>query len=85
MAFAGISYLAVLAAAIAAFAFGALWYGVLGKRWQAAAFLWAAFVLTTMIVNHRFHEASWSLTLIDGGHWLGALLVIALAIGWIGV
>ena len=31
MAFAGISYLAVLVAAVAGFAFGALWYGLLGK------------------------------------------------------
>lgn len=37
MAFAGISYLAVPIAAAASFAFGALWYGVLGKRWIAAA------------------------------------------------
>ena len=36
MTFAGINYLAVLVAAVAAFAFGAAWYGILGKRWMAA-------------------------------------------------
>ncbi|HUA55905.1 MAG TPA: DUF1761 domain-containing protein [Candidatus Sulfotelmatobacter sp.] len=36
MTFAGISYLAVIVAAAAAFVFGAVWYGSLGKRWAAA-------------------------------------------------
>ncbi|MBM3540713.1 MAG: DUF1761 domain-containing protein [Alphaproteobacteria bacterium] len=36
MAFAGIDYLAVLAAAVAAFAFGAAYYGPLGKAWLTA-------------------------------------------------
>lgn len=37
MQFAGISYIAVLVAAIAAFVFGAVYYGVLGKPWMKAA------------------------------------------------
>ncbi len=37
MAFAGVNYIAILVAAIAAFAFGAAWYGLLGKPWMAAA------------------------------------------------
>jgi len=132
MAFAGISYLAVLVAAVAGFAFGALWYGLLGKPWMAAlgmterpkpsplpfitafiaqlamawilagllghlgeitpvrslitaGFVWFGFVLTTMMVNHRFQSARWSLTLIDGGHWLGVLLVMGLVLGLFGV
>ncbi|MBV9052623.1 MAG: DUF1761 domain-containing protein [Hyphomicrobiales bacterium] len=36
MVFAGLNYLAVLVAAIGAFAFGAVYYGVLGKSWMAA-------------------------------------------------
>ena len=36
MVFAGLNYLAVLVAAVAGFAFGGIWYGVLfGKRWRA--------------------------------------------------
>lgn len=132
MAFAGISYLAVVVAAVAAFAFGAAWYGALGKQWMAAvgineqpkptpapfiiafvcqlfmawmlagviahlsdvtvwksvvsaAAVWAGFVLTTMVVNHRFQNARWSLTVIDGAHWLGVLLVMGLVIGLFGV
>jgi hypothetical protein len=36
MVFAGLNYLAVVVAAIGAFAFGAAYYGILGKRWLAA-------------------------------------------------
>lgn len=131
MAFSGINYLAILGAAIAGFAFGAAFYGILGKQWMAAAglseakpkisnfvisfvcelvmayllaglighlgdvsvragmisaaFIWVGFVITTMIVNHRYGGAKWSLTLIDGAHWLGVLLVMGLAIGLVGV
>jgi Protein of unknown function (DUF1761) len=37
MEFAGINYLAILAAAIAAFAVGSIYYGLLGKPWMRAA------------------------------------------------
>lgn len=37
MSFAGINYLAILVAAIAAFVFGAVYYGALGKPWMKAA------------------------------------------------
>ena len=37
MVFAGINYVAVLAAAICGFLTGAVWYGALGKHWMAAA------------------------------------------------
>ena len=36
MMFSGTSYLAVVVAAVAAFAFGSVWYMALGKRWVAA-------------------------------------------------
>jgi hypothetical protein len=36
MAFAGMNYLAIVAAAVAGFLFGALWYGVLGGAWLRA-------------------------------------------------
>jgi hypothetical protein len=49
-----------------------------------AFFVWLPFVLGTMFVNHRFQGSSWTLTLIDGGHWLGALLLMGLVIGLIG-
>jgi hypothetical protein len=138
MVFAGINYLAVLLAAVAAFAFGGAWYGVLGKAWIAALakpeaavrsgpsmtfrlaiaaaallvmawmfagimghlgpgqvtltnglisgfFLWLGFVLTTLVVNYVFQNQRWVLTVIDGGHWLGVLLIEGAIIGGLGV
>jgi hypothetical protein len=37
MSFSGANYLAVVVAAIAAWLFGAAWYGALGKHWMKAA------------------------------------------------
>ncbi|MBX3579123.1 MAG: DUF1761 domain-containing protein [Rhizobiaceae bacterium] len=37
MIFAGVNYLAIVVAAVAAFAFGAAYYGVLSKPWMKAA------------------------------------------------
>lgn len=56
-----------------------------GNSLISAVFIWAGFVVTTMIVNHSFQGQKQSLTLIDGGHWLGVLLVQGLTIGLIGV
>jgi hypothetical protein len=138
MSFSGMSYLAVFAAAAAAWIFGAAWYMALAKPWISASgganeaemlgpggkasplpfviafiaelvmayflagliahlgevnfwrslvtafFVWLGFVATTLTVNHRFGQNSWMLTLIDGGHWLGVLLVMGIVIGLIG-
>ncbi len=129
MMFDGVNLLSALAAAVAAFVFGALWYSVLGKQWMRAArlteeqtkpspgllvitficqlmmafilagvihhtgattlksglisamLIWIGFVATTLIVNHRFQDKPWSLTVIDGGHWLGVLLIQGTVIG----
>jgi hypothetical protein len=48
-------------------------------------FLWAGFVATTLAVNHAFQGAKWRLCIIDGGHWLGVLLVQGAVLGWWGV
>ena len=138
MGFSGMSYLAVLVAAVAAWMFGAVWYMALSKPWMAANgwasraemlgpsgkaspipfvisfvaelviayflagliahlgevtvwralvsafFVWLGFMLTVMVVNHRFGRATWMLTAIDGGHWLGVVLVMGLVIGLFG-
>jgi hypothetical protein len=141
----GINYWGVLSAAVASFAFGAAWYGLLSRQWMeargltaaeqassaagggapiplayiiafvaelvmawmlagvllhlargglvpsprngviSAAFIWVGFVATTLAVNHAFQGAKRSLTLIDGGHWLGVLLVQGAILGWWGV
>jgi hypothetical protein len=48
----------------------------------AGFFLWLGFVITTMAVNHAFQGERRSLTLIDGGHWLGVLLIQGAILGW---
>ena len=139
MDFAGLSYIAIVIAAVVSFLFGWLWYGVLfptawveavGKTEEelraqgsspapfilafiaqlimawvlagvighlgpgevtfrngviSAAFIWLGFVITTLAVNHAFQGAKRELTLIDGGHWLGVLLLQGAVIGIVGV
>jgi hypothetical protein len=52
---------------------------------MTSAALWIGFVITTMSVNYAFHGARPVLTLIDGGHWLGVLLIQGAMLGWMGV
>lgn len=134
MVFAGTNYWAMLAATVAAFVFGAVYYGTLSKPWMKAArvseaeakfgpalfavtfacqlvmafvlvtmigslangqptlggallvglLVWAGFIATTMTINHRYQNAGWDLTLIDGAHWLGVALIMSLVIGLMG-
>jgi hypothetical protein len=51
----------------------------------SGGFVWLGFVATTMVVNHGFQGAKRTLTVIDGGHWLGVLLIQGAIIGWMGV
>jgi len=50
-----------------------------------ALFCWLAFVVTTMVVTHRFQMRSWSLTLIDSSHYLFVMLAQGAIIGWFGL
>ena len=133
MAFAGVSYVAIVAAVVVSFVFGGVWYGLLSKPWLAAsgrtedevkgtgmivpmvvtvvaelimawvlaglighlgagqvtvrngivsgAFCWLGFVVTTLAVNHAYQGEKRALTLIDGGHWLGVLLIQGAILG----
>ncbi len=51
----------------------------------SAAFCWLGFLITAMVVNNSFAMRSWRLTLIDGGYWLLALLIMGAIIGAMGV
>ena len=51
----------------------------------SGAFCWLGFVATTLAVNHGYQGTRWMLTLIDGAHWLGVLLIQGLIIGWLGI
>ncbi|MHB1109278.1 MAG: DUF1761 domain-containing protein [Devosia sp.] len=46
--------------------------------------MWLGFVITSMILNHRYQGAKWSLTLIDGGYLLGVLIAQGIVIGLFG-
>lgn len=139
--FAGLVPWVLPLAALAAFIFGGLWYGLLSKQWMAAAnltkeriaeaggqtpkllaitylcqlfmawmlagvllhmkkaglpatawngmisgfFIWAGFVMTTLIVNHGYQLNRRSLTVIDGLHWLGVLLIMGAILGRYGI
>ncbi|HEY8580829.1 MAG TPA: DUF1761 domain-containing protein [Beijerinckiaceae bacterium] len=133
-----IDWIAILAAAVASWIFGAAWYGALGRPWMAAvgltpadmlgpdgrrrapvvpmivsflaeavmalvlagvlahvaktgatvragvltgAICWFGFVATSLVTNHAYARARPMLTVIDGGHWLGVLLVQGAALG----
>jgi len=131
-----INYVAILAAAVAAWLAGAVWYGILGKQWLAAlgwteadmmgpdgkrrmpfgpmilsfvaalvmafmlngimahvgpftvrsgiisaGLIWVGFVITSIAVNNAFQRRKVMLTMIDGGHWLLALVVQGAVLG----
>jgi hypothetical protein len=56
-----------------------VWNGLL-----AGAHMWVGFILPPMILNHRYQNMPWSLTVIDGGHLLLVLLAQGLVIGLFG-
>lgn len=51
----------------------------------SALFVWFGFVLTVLVTNNGFQGAKRALTVIDGGHWLGVMVLQALVLGWFGV
>ncbi len=48
------------------------------------AFCWFGFVLTTVVINNAYGGRKAMLSVIDSGHWLGALIIIGGIIGWMG-
>jgi hypothetical protein len=50
----------------------------------SGALLWFGFVLTTISVNYAYSGRRPMLTVIDAGHWLGALVIIGAIVGWFG-
>jgi len=51
---------------------------------MAGAHMWLGFIMPPMILNHRYQNMPWRLTLLDGGHLLLVLLVQGLVIGLFG-
>ena len=58
--------------------------GVAVLALSAGAVMWLGFVMPPMILNHRYQNMPWQLTIIDGGHLLAVLLVQGLVIGLFG-
>jgi len=56
----------------------------LGAGITTAILCWLGLVLTVMIMNHRYEGMKWSLTLIDGLHVLGVLVIQGAIIGLFG-
>ena len=48
-------------------------------------FMWLGFVITTLAVNYSFGQRKAMLTVIDGIHWLGVLVIQGAIIGAMGV
>lgn len=46
--------------------------------------IWVGFVITTMAVNNAYPMRKPMLTVIDGAHWLGVLLIVGAIIGVFG-
>ena len=46
--------------------------------------LWFGFILSSMILNHRYQNMSWKLTIIDAGYLLGVVIVQGIVIGLLG-
>lgn len=55
-----------------------------GNGVMMALIAWVGFVLTAMILNHRYQGRSWALTAIDGGYILGVLVLQGIVIGLFG-
>ena len=51
----------------------------------SGAFMWLGFVITTLAVNYAFGQRRPMLTVIDGIHWLGVLVIQGAIIGAMGV
>lgn len=50
----------------------------------AGAFCWLGFIVTTLSVNNAYPGRRPMLSVIDGGHWLGVMLIIGAVLGAMG-
>ena len=71
----------VLASVMAQAGVASGWSGGLA----VGALMWLGFAITSLVVNHGYQGSRWSLTVIDGLHWLGVLLIQGAVLGFIGV
>jgi hypothetical protein len=74
----------IMAYSLALFIPGVMGTTTIGNGLIVGFHAWLGFVITSMIINHRYQGSKWSLTLIDGGYMLGVLLLQGLVIGVFG-
>lgn len=43
--------------------------------------MWLGFIMPAMILNHRYQNMSWNLSIIDGGYLLGVVIVQGIVLG----
>ncbi len=80
---------AILAQLIMAYFIAKLTPVVMGElTWvtgmMMGAHVFVGFILTSMVLNHRYQGQKWSLTFIDGGYLLGVALVQGAVLGVVG-
>lgn len=46
--------------------------------------IWVGFIVTSMVLNHRYQGMKWSLAVIDGGYLLGVVVVQGVVLGLLG-
>lgn len=74
----------VMAFFVALFTMGMMGEVNIANAVLVAVHLWLGFVITTLILNHRYEGMKWSLTIIDGLHLLGVLVIQGVVIGLFG-
>ncbi len=74
----------VMAFFVALFTVGMMGEVSIANAVLVAVHLWLGFVITTLILNHRYEGMKWSLTIIDGLHLLGVLVIQGVVIGLFG-
>lgn len=56
----------------------------LGNAVTVGIHLWLGFILTSIIINHRYQGQKWSLAVIDGGYLLAVMIVQGVVLGLLG-
>ncbi|HWJ87329.1 MAG TPA: DUF1761 domain-containing protein [Pelagibacterium sp.] len=56
----------------------------LGNAVTVGIHLWLGFIITSIIINHRYQGQKWSLAVIDGGYLLAVMIVQGVVLGLLG-
>lgn len=56
----------------------------LGNAVTVGIHLWLGFIITSIIINHRYQGQKWSLAVIDGGYLLAVMIAQGVVLGLLG-